>query len=65
MLAALERRDGAALREVLERHSTRARELLVGYAEEDASGGPRTQQTSEAARAFANRLFAVGEATQQ
>lgn len=60
MIAALERRDGAALREVLERHSIRARDLLAGHVDGEATAGPQSQQTSEAARAFAARLFAAG-----
>jgi DNA-binding GntR family transcriptional regulator len=60
MLDALERRDGAALREVLERHSTRARALLVDYVE-SAAGSAEPTPHAEAARAFAARLFAAGE----
>ncbi len=63
MLAALEARDAAALREVLERHSTRARELLAGYAEPAADRASGYGAASEAARAFAARLFANGGST--
>ncbi|MGD9765178.1 MAG: GntR family transcriptional regulator [Candidatus Binatia bacterium] len=58
MITALERRDGEALREVLERHSIRARALLVGYAEKLPDDAAPSQQTADAARAFAARLFA-------
>lgn len=57
MLVALRSRDADALAEVLERHSTRARALLVGYvAAPDAATGPGTSAVSEAARAFVGRL---------
>ena len=62
MVAALERRDGAALREVLERHSVRARGLFADHAGEAAAAGPRGRQTSRAAQAFAARLFAASPA---
>lgn len=58
MLAALEAGDAARLRETLERHSTRARELLVEYAEGEEAEPTPAGSTSEAARAFAARLFA-------
>jgi len=60
MIDALERRDGDALREVLERHSTRARALLVSYAEDEDGRHDGDDRRSEAAKAFAARLF--GEA---
>lgn len=57
MIAALERRDGEALREVLERSSTRARELTAGWAVDgSAAAPPAASRTSQAARAFATRL---------
>ncbi len=56
MIAAIDARDNAALAEVLERHSTRARELLVGYAESAAAESAKSE-TSDAARAFAARLI--------
>lgn len=60
MIAALDRRDGAALREVLERHSLRAGELLAGYAESGEPVAPSEDAVSDAARAFASRLLAGG-----
>lgn len=57
MLTALEARDAAALREVLERHSTRARELLAGYCEAGPDRAAGRAAASDAARAFAARLF--------
>lgn len=60
MLAALDRRDGAALREVLERHSLRAGELLAGYAGSGEAAAVAEDAVSEAARAFASRLHAAG-----
>ncbi len=57
MIDALERRDADALHDVLERHSTRARALLVGYAEGESAGADGSDRQSEAARAFAARLF--------
>lgn len=58
MIAALQTRDGGRLNEVLERHSTRARDLLVGYARSAGSDrAARASATSDAARAFATRLF--------
>jgi DNA-binding GntR family transcriptional regulator len=56
LLVALERRDPEALRETLERHSTRARELLVGYTESPPSEPAAATAVSDAARAFAARL---------
>jgi DNA-binding GntR family transcriptional regulator len=56
MLAAVEAGDAAALRAVLERHSTRARDLLAGYAEGEPRRGPSLSATSRAARSFAARL---------
>ena len=58
MLDALERQDAGALRDLLELHSTRARALLVGYAEHEGAGDDGRGRESEAARAFAARLFA-------
>jgi DNA-binding GntR family transcriptional regulator len=55
MIAALDDHDAARLAEVLERHSTRARDLLVAYAESAAAESAQSE-TSEAARAFASRL---------
>lgn len=59
MLAALEQRDPAGLRDTLERHSTRARELLVGFAESLPAEPNATAVVSDAARAFAERLGAA------
>lgn len=56
LLEAIERGDATALRDVLERHSTRARDLLAGYAEREASSAPSLSATSRAARSFAARL---------
>lgn len=58
MIAALDRRDAAALREVLERHSTRAGALLADHAAADATPVAAPDATSEAAKQFAARLFA-------
>jgi DNA-binding GntR family transcriptional regulator len=57
IIAALRDRDGAGLASVLERHSVRARDMLVELAEgrQEVSVG---SQESEAARAFASRLLA-------
>lgn len=57
MIAALDRRDAEALREVLERHSLRAGALLAGYAAGAAPAGAVPDATSEAAKQFAARLF--------
>lgn len=59
MIDALKRRDGEALREVLERHSVRARALLVDYAEKLPEEDAPSRQTADAARAFAARLFSA------
>lgn len=58
MISALEQRDGGRLREVLERSSTRVRELTVDWSDGRASPTrPAATRTSQAARAFANRLL--------
>lgn len=63
MIAALEQRDVERLREVLERSSTRVREITVDWSEgRSASSPPAASQTSEAARAFATRLLPGGAA---
>lgn len=56
MIAALDRRDGEALREVLERHSLRAGELVAGFAE-GAEPPAAEDAVAEAARSFAARLL--------
>lgn len=56
MIAALDRRDGEALREVLQRHSLRAGELLAGFAE-GAEPPAAEHAVAEAARSFAARLL--------
>lgn len=56
MLAALDRRDATALREVLERHSLRAGELVAGFAE-GAEPPAAEDAVAEAARSFAARLL--------
>lgn len=62
LLAALEQADGARAAEVLERHSLRARSLLVEYAEGTAARPSGATPASAAARAFAARLFAAEDA---
>jgi DNA-binding GntR family transcriptional regulator len=61
MIAALRRRDADALAEVLERHSTRARALLVQHAEELPVPDVADTATAAAARAFAERLLGVAK----
>jgi DNA-binding GntR family transcriptional regulator len=64
MIAALTEHDAERLREVLERSSLRARELTAGWAEGRSGAAARAATaTSEAARAFARRLFAAGHPT--
>lgn len=58
MATAIHDRDAAELARVLERHAIRARDLLVEYAEEEQRPGSRANPTTQAARAFAARLFA-------
>jgi DNA-binding GntR family transcriptional regulator len=61
MVAALEHHDADRLREVLERSSLRARSLIVDWAEgRPGPLAPVATATSQAARAFADRLFAGG-----
>lgn len=58
MIAALGQRDGERLREVLERSSTRVRELTVDWPEDRPASPPHaTSKTSRAARSFATRLL--------
>lgn len=58
MIAALEERDAERLREVLQRSSTRARKLVVDWAEGRNTSPTRTARaTSEVAREFVGRLF--------
>ncbi|MEZ5099585.1 MAG: GntR family transcriptional regulator [Thermoleophilia bacterium] len=56
MLAALDARDAAALREVIERHSTRVRDLLMADAAAQAAPPGRSAAAAEAARGLAERL---------
>lgn len=65
MIAALEERDVDRLREVLERHNTRVRKLLVDYAEASSDAGSRSNATAEAARMFAARLYSARDAVVQ
>jgi DNA-binding GntR family transcriptional regulator len=62
MIAALDDRDTSRLREVLERSSIRARSLMAEWTDGRAGPAPRdAAATSEAARAFARRLFPAGQ----
>ena len=56
LLAAVEARDEEALRATLEVHATRARELLVGFAEREREGAAAHTAAAQAARSFAARL---------
>jgi DNA-binding GntR family transcriptional regulator len=59
MLEAIDAGDADRLRSTLQRHSTRARALLVGYVGVTASIPPAASPISDAARAFADRLAAA------
>jgi len=56
LLAAIEARDEDALRSTLEVHATRARELLVGFAEREGDPSAGITAAAQAARSFAARL---------
>lgn len=56
IVAALAPQDAAALREVMHRHNTRVRDLLVADAESQTAQPARSVATAEAARILAERL---------
>ena len=61
MIEALQSRDASSLRLMLERSSTRVRQIMVDWAEGIDVVSLAARPTSEVARAFAERLFPGGD----
>jgi hypothetical protein len=56
MLEAIEARDAQRLHDALQVHATRARDLLVGFAEREQDTSASVAAAAQAARSFAARL---------